>query len=365
VIKRLILVILLLIVMFGGIFGWKYFAGQKMAAMMAAPPPPATIASAEVQVESWQPFLYSVGSVVATQGVFVTTEVPGQVEKILFESGHQVAAGDVILQLDDSVDEADLEGLIAQLNLARLQFERARKLLKDRSVSQSEYDQSRAQLDSAEATVASKRALIAKKKIRAPFGGQLGIREVDVGEYLSPGARIVPLQALDPVYVDYTLPERHFDQLAVGQGVRVEVQAYPGRVFEGVISAINPGIDPGTRSVRLRATLENPEQLLRPGMFAEVRTVLPARDDILTLPRTAVTYNPYGESVFVIVEQDGQQVVQNRRIKTGEVRAGRVEIIDGLQGGELVVSAGQVKLRNGQPVTIDNSVTLDGKAGGG
>jgi len=363
--KRLVLVILVLIVMFGGIFGWKYFVGQKMAAMMSAPPPPATIASAEVQRESWQPYLYSVGSVVATQGVFVTTEVPGQVESILFESGQQVAAGDVILQLDDSVDEADLEGLIAQLNLARLQFERARKLLKDRSVSQSEYDQSRAQLDSAEATVASKRAVIAKKKIRAPFGGQLGIREVDVGEYLSPGARIVPLQALDPVYVDYTLPERHFDTLAVGQAVRVEVQAYPGQVFEGSISAINPGIDPGTRSVRLRATLDNPGQLLRPGMFAEVRTVLPARDDILTLPRTAVTYNPYGESVFVIVEQEGQQVVQNRRIRTGEVRAGRVEIVDGLNVGEVVVSAGQVKLRNGQAVTIDNSVTLDGKAGGG
>jgi len=365
VIKRLVLVILLLIVMFGGIFGWKYFVGQKMAAMMSAPPPPATIASAEVQRESWQPYLYSVGSVVATQGVFVTTEVPGQVESIRFESGQQVAEGDVILQLDDSVDEADLEGLIAQLNLARLQFERARKLLKDRSVSQSEYDQSRAQLDSAEATVASKRAVIAKKKIRAPFGGQLGIREVDVGEYLSPGARIVPLQALDPVYVDYTLPERHFDTLAVGQAVRVEVQAYPGQVFEGSISAINPGIDPGTRSVRLRATLDNPGQLLRPGMFAEVRTVLPARDDILTLPRTAVTYNPYGESVFVIVEQEGQQVVQNRRIRTGEVRAGRVEIVDGLNVGEVVVSAGQVKLRNGQAVTIDNSVTLDGKAGGG
>ena len=364
-ITRLILVILLLVLLFGGIFGWKFFVGQKMAAMMSAPPPPATIASAEVQLETWQPYLYSVGSVVATQGVFVTTEVPGQVERILFESGQQVAEGDVILQLDDSVDEADLEGLIAQLNLARLQFERARKLLKDRSVSQSEYDQSRAQLDSAEATVASKRAVIAKKKIRAPFRGQLGIREVDVGQYLSPGARIVPLQALDPVYVDYTLPERHFDTLAVGQAVRVEVQAYPGRVFEGSISAINPGIDPGTRSVRLRATLDNPGQLLRPGMFAEVRTVLPARDDILTLPRTAVTYNPYGESVFVIVEQDGQQVVQNRRIRTGEARAGRVEIVDGLEAGEVVVSAGQVKLRNGQAVTIDNSVTLDGKAGGG
>ena len=232
VIKRLILVVLLLLLMFGSIFGWKYFQGQKMAAMMAVPPPPATIASAEVRVESWQPYLYGVGSVVATQGVFVTTEVPGQVEKILFESGGQVEAGEVIMQLDDSVDEADLEGLIAQQRLARLQFERARKLLKDRSVSQSEFDQSRAQLDSATATVASKRAVIAKKKIRAPFSGQLGIRQVDVGEYLSPGDNIVPLQALDPVFVDYTLPERHFEQLRVGQAVRVEVQAYPGRVFD-------------------------------------------------------------------------------------------------------------------------------------
>jgi membrane fusion protein (multidrug efflux system) len=365
VIKRLIFVILLLVVMFGGIFGWKFYAGQKMAAMMSAPPPPATIASAEVKQESWQPYLYSVGSVVATQGVLVTTEVPGQVENILFESGHQVEEGDVILQLDDSVDEADLEGLIAQLNLARLQFERARKLVKERSVSQSEFDQSRAQLDSAQATVASKRAVIDKKKIRAPFTGQLGIREVDVGEYLSPGARIVPLQALDPVYVDYTLPERHFEQLEVGQKVKVQVQAYPERVFAGSISAINPGIDPGTRSVRLRATLDNPDLALRPGMFAEVRTLLPARGGILTLPRTAVTYNPYGESVFVIVDKDAQQVVQNRRIKTGEVRDGRVEIIDGLQLGEVVVSAGQVKLRNGQQVSVDNSVTLDGKAGGG
>lgn len=364
-IKRLILVVLLLVVVFGGIFGWKYFVGQQMAASMAAPPPPATIASAEVQVETWQPYLYSVGSVAATQGVFVTTEVPGQVKEILFESGHRVEAGDVILQLDDSVDEADLEGLIAQRNLARLQFERARKLVKERSVSQSEFDQSRAQLDSAEATVASKRAVIAKKKIRAPFSGRLGIRQVDVGEYLSPGTNIVPLQALDPVYVDYTLPERHFEQLHPGQPVRVEVQAYPGRVFEGSISAINPGIDPGTRSAQVRATLDNPEQLLRPGMFAEVRTVLPARDDILTLPRTAITYNPYGESVFVILEKDGAQVVQRRQVKTGEVRDGRVEIVEGLASGEQVVSAGQVKLRNDQPVVVDNSVELEGKASGG
>jgi membrane fusion protein (multidrug efflux system) len=365
VIKRLFFVVLLLVVLFGGIFGWKYYSGQKMAAMMGAPPPPATVASAGVKVETWQPYLHAVGSVEATQGVYVTTEVPGKVKAILADSGQTVSAGDVILQLDDSVDQADLQGLIAQRTLAKLQFERANKLVREKSVSQSEYDQSRAQLDSAEAALASKRALIGKKKIRAPFSGQLGISDINLGEYLSPGSNIVPLQALDPVFVDYTLPERHFGSVTVRQQVLVEVQAWPGRVFEGAITAVNPGIDPGTRSVRLRATLANPEQLLRPGMFAEVRTVLPARDGILTLPRTAITYNPYGESVFVIVDKDGVQRVQRRPVKTGEVRNGRVEIVEGLQAGETVVSAGQVKLRNGQPVTIDNSVQLGAGAGGG
>ncbi len=363
-IKRLILVVLLLAVMFGGIFGWKFYSGQKLAAMMSQPQPPVTVASAEVELHTWQPYLRAVGSVEAIQGVFVTTEVPGQVSDILFESGRHVEVGEVILQLDDSVDRADLDGLIAQQTLARLQFERNKKLLKDRSVSRSDYDGSRAQLDSAQATVAAKRATISKKKIRAPFSGQLGIVQVDPGEYLSPGARIVPLQALDPVYVDYALPERHFAQVKVGQSVKVEVQAYPGHVFEGAITAINPGIDPGTRSVRLRATLVNPGHLLRPGMFTEVRTVLPAREDILTLPRTAITYNPYGESVFIILEQEGARVVQRRRVKTGEVRDGRVEIVEGLQAGDNVIAAGQIKLRNGQRVTIDNSVQLNAETYG-
>jgi membrane fusion protein (multidrug efflux system) len=364
VIKRLVLVLLLLTAMFGGIFGWKYFSGQKMAAMMAKPPPPATIASAEVKVETWQPYLHAVGSVEATQGVSVTTEVPGQVREILAQSGQHVEAGDVILQLDDSVDRAELEGLIAQHSLAKLQFQRARKLLKDRSVSQSEYDQSRAQMDSAAATVASKRALIDKKVIRAPFSGQLGIVEVNLGEYLSPGATIVPLQALDPVFVDYTLPERHFARVKVGQAVRVQVQAYPGRTFEGDISAINPGIEEGTRSLRLRAILDNRDHLLRHGMFAEVRTVLPAREGVLTLPRTSITYNPYGESVFVIEDEDGVTLVQRRPVKTGEVREGRVEILEGLQAGQRVVAAGQNKLRNAQPVSIDNSVNLKATVSG-
>ena len=363
--KRLILVILLLLVLFGGIFGWKYYSGKQQAAMMSRPPPPAVIATAEVQLESWQPYLEAVGSVTATQGIFVTTEVAGQVREILAESGQQVSAGDVLLRLDDSVDEADLKGLIAQRTLTKLQFERANKLLKDKSVSRSDYDASRANLDSAEAAVAAKRALIEKKTIRAPFSGQLGIADLNLGQYLSPGAAIVPLQALDPVYVDYTLPERHLSDVRVGQLVEVAVHAWPGHRFKGVISAINPGVDTGTRTLRLRATLDNPDQLLRPGMFAEVSTVLPLRDNILTLPRTAVTYNPYGESVFVVQQQDASLVVQNRPVKTGKVRAGRVEILEGLKAGDQVVTAGQNKLRNGQPVSVDNSIQLDDQVGGG
>ncbi|VAW72786.1 Probable Co/Zn/Cd efflux system membrane fusion protein [hydrothermal vent metagenome] len=363
--KRLILVILLLIVIFGGIFGWKYYSGAQMAAMMSRPPPPAVIATAEVKMESWQPYLHAVGSVTATQGIFVTTEVAGQVREILAKSGQVVKAGDVLLRLDDSVDVADLNGLIAQRTLSKLQFERAGKLLKDKSVSRSNYDTSRANLDSAEAAVASKRALIHKKTISAPFSGQLGIADINLGQYLSPGAAIVPLQTLDPVYVDYALPERYLADVRVGQTVEVQVQAWPDRRFKGVVSAINPGIDTATRTLRLRATLDNPDQLLRPGMFAEVSTVLPMRDNIFTLPRTAVTYNPYGESVFVVQQKDEGLIAQNRPVKTGKVRAGRVEIIEGLKAGEVVVTAGQNKLRNGQPVSVDNSVQLDGKANGG
>jgi membrane fusion protein (multidrug efflux system) len=365
VIKRLILVTLLLVVIFGGIFGWKYYSGMQMAAMMSAPPPPAVIASAEVRVESWQPYLHAVGSVTATQGIHVTTEVAGKVSEILAISGQAVKAGDLLLRLDDSVDQADLKRLIAQRTLAQVQFERNSKLVKDKSVSRSDYDQSRASLDSSEAAVAAKRALIHKKAITAPFSGQLGIADVNLGQYLSPGDAIVSLQALDPVYVDYRLPERHLPDVQVGQAIEVEVQAWPGRRFKGVISAIDPDIDRGTRSLRLRATLDNAEQLLRPGMFAEVDTVLPLRHDILTLPRTAVTYNPYGESVFVIHRQDAGLVVQNRPVKTGAVRAGRVEVTEGLKAGDEVVAAGQNKLRNGQAVIIDNSVQLDGKASGG
>jgi len=363
--RRFVLVVLLLAVMFGGIFGWKYYSGQQMKAMLSAPHPPAVIAAAEVRLDQWQPYLNAVGSLTATQGVFVTTEIAGQVAEILAESGQRVEAGEVLLKLDDSVDQADLKGLIAQRRLAQLQLERVQKLLKNKSASRSEFDAARAKLDGAEAEVAAKQATTNQKTIRAPFAGQLGIANINLGQYLSPGDAIVPLESLDPIYVDYTLPERHLSEVEVGQAIQVTVQAWPERHFDGVVSAIDPGIDVGTRSLKLRATLANPDMLLRPGMFAQVRTVLPTRDDILTLPRTAVTYNPYGETVFVVVEKDGALLVQSRPVTTGEVREGRVEVIKGLAAGDRVVSAGQNKLRNGQAVSVDNSIELDGKVSGG
>ena len=357
--KRMLIVLLALGLVLGAMFGWKYYVGQQMALFASMPPPPASVAAAEVQSESWQPYLTAVGSLVASQGISVTTEVAGKVSEILFESGQRVEAGTLLLQLDESVDRAELTGIVAERRLAEQQYNRRKDLLESNTISRSDVDEARQRLDNATAQLAAKQAIIAKKRITAPFSGWLGIRQVDLGEYLQPGAAIVPLEALDPVYVDFSLPERHLDQISIGQTVEVSVQAFPGEHFTGRISAMNPGIDPGTRSLRLRATLENPQTRLRPGMFAEVRAVLPQRSAVLTLPQTAISYNPYGDSVFVIQPGETGSSVQRRQVETGTVRDSRVEIVQGLQIGEQVVIAGQVKLRNGQAVVVDNSIPLE------
>jgi membrane fusion protein (multidrug efflux system) len=357
--KRMVLVMLALGLVFGAMFGWKSYQAQKMAALASLPPPPATVAAAVVQTEAWQPYLAAVGSLVATQGILVTTEVAGKVSEIRFESGQQVEAGTMLLQIDDSVDQAELAGIVAERRLAELQHKRREELLGNKTISRSDVDEARLRLENATAQLAAKQAIIAKKRITAPFSGWLGIRQVDRGEYLQPGAAIVPLESLDPIYVDFSLPERHLDQLSVGQLVEIAVQAFPGESFTGRISAMNPGIDPGTRSQRLRATLENPQARLHPGMFAEVRTMLPQRPAVLTLPQTAITYNSYGDSVFVIQQDDSGTRVLRRQVETGGVRNGRVEIVQGLQAGERVVIAGQVKLHNDQPVNVDNSIILE------
>jgi membrane fusion protein (multidrug efflux system) len=355
-ILRFLVVFLILLALAGGLAFLKYRQIQQDMAAFSQPQPPSTVSAVTVGTQTWRPRLAAVGNLRAVQGVIVNNEVAGQVERILFESGGEVTAGEALVQLDTEVDEADLAGLKASLNLAKLQLERNQKLLRDRAVSQGDVDELSAQVAQALAQVEAKEALIRKKTIRAPFDGRLGIRRVDVGEFLDAGSQIVELEALDPVYVDYALPERRLSEIAVGQTVEVRVSAYPEQTFEGAIHAISPAVNAETRNIQVRALLPNPEKRLLPGMFAKVSTVLPAKEQVLTLPRQAITYNTYGDSVFVIEpgsgEQEGQLVVQRRQVQTGDVRGQEIEVLEGLEAGERVVSAGQVKLRNAAAVEI-------------
>jgi membrane fusion protein, multidrug efflux system len=357
---RLFLVTLFLVAIFGGIFYLKDQQAQRMAAMQAAPQPPAAIAAVEVRGEQWQPAIRSVGSLEAVNGIAVTTEVAGTISEIAFESGQEVVTGDILVRFEDTVDRAALNGLIADRELARTQYERASELSSRRAISQSEIDETRFRYEGIQARVQEQEARLAKKTIRAPFDGLLGLRLVDLGEFVTPGSEIVQLRALDPVYVDYSIPEREFRDPEVGQNVEVMVPAYPERVFLGLVSAIDSGVDEGTRSVKIRATLPNPDALLRPGMFAEVRTLRPQMRDVVTVPRTAISFNTYGDFVFVINEDaEGKLTVASKQVKTGESLEGRIEVTEGLQAGERVVRAGLLKLRDGQNVAIDNSVELD------
>lgn len=354
--KALTIVVLLLCAVFGGIFGWKYTQALKAAA--TRPPPPTVVSAATVSQEAWDRTLRSVGTLIADQGLYVTNEVAGMVQSISFVSGQRVEKDTLLVTLDASVDRAELDGLAAETRLAEIQFERAKVLLRDRSAPKSDYDIADATRRRAEAGLAAKRALIEKKTIRAPFSGLLGIRLVDVGEYLSPGSRIALLESMDPIHVDYTVPERDFDRLSPGQLVTLTVAAHSGTTFSGRISAIDPGIDPGSRNVRIRATLANPDERLRPGMFAEVQTLVGTSKTVLTVPGTAISYAPYGDSVFLVEENHGTLTVQRQSVQTGDVRNGRVEIVEGLSAGDRIVDAGQHKLRNGQQVTIAVSAKL-------
>lgn len=357
--KRLIIVIVLLVVIFGGIFAAKYVQFQRMSAQLAQPQPPATVASTEVQSERWQPNLRAVGSLVAVNGIEVTTEVAGTVSEIDFESGQPAKKGDVLLKLDDSVDRATLSGLKANKRLAKVQLRRMQDLLSRKVVSKSDFDEAKAKYDAADAAVNEQEAVIAKKTIRAPFAGLLGIRQVDLGQYLAPGTQIVSLQSLTPIYVDYALPERQFQKIATDQEVKVRVDAYPRQTFTGKVTAVEPGVDRGNRMVKVRATIVNEDARLRPGMFADITSLLPGDQQVLTVPQTAISYNTYGDFVYLIAdERNGKLVARRRRVETGQVREGRVEIRNGLEAGQRVVRAGLVKLRDGQAVKIDNSVAL-------
>ncbi len=367
--RRMIIMLAGCVVLFGGIFGFKavgeHFMNQFFDNM---PQPPATIADAEVRLSQWPSTLDAVGSVVSVNGTALTTEAAGTVTEILFQSGDMVTKDALLVRLDDSTDAAELEGRRAGAELARLDLERVTRLHQQGSASQAELDRARAQHRQMQAAVAAQASVLAKKTLRAPFSGQLGIRQINLGEYLTPGTAIVSLQQLDPVYVRFSVPEREFAELRTGMPVKAQVDALGDMVFAGQLTAIEPGVNPATRNVTLQASFDNPEHHLRPGMFARISVDLGGSQDVLIIPKTAVSFNPYGNAVFLITETqndagEAQLKVKRHFVKTGESRGDFITVIEGLERGDRVAASGLLKLRNGTSVTINNDVgpeaTLD------
>ena len=334
---------------------------MQFKTLAAAPwvQPPDTLASAVAHEEKWQDTFAAVGSITAVQGGTITPEIAGTVSEIAFESGAVVAKGDLIARFDTSTEAAQLKAAQAQLEWARLTVERTRKLRTDSTVSQSELDQAQAAWLQAKANADAIQAAIDKKTIRAPFAGKLGIRQINLGEYVDAGKPIVSLQSLSPVYADFSLPQQALAQVKTDMTVRVTLDTYTNKEFEGTLTAINPNLDEITRSVRLQATLDNPDQLLRPGMFARVEVVLPSVEKVLVIPATAILSAPYGDSVYVIekgTNAPNSLVVRQQFVRTGLARGDFVAVETGLKPGERVVSAGLFKLRNGAAVTENNDL---------
>ena len=337
---------------------------SQFKAMASAPMfmPPTTVTAAPAAAQKWDNVLNATGSLVPVQGVTVAAEMPGKVVKISFEAGASVKAGDVLLQLDTSTEEAQLRAAEATAALAKANLERARGLRESNTNSPAELDAADAQAKQAAAQADMLRAVIAKRTVRAPFTGRLGLRLVNLGQILREGDAITTLQTLDPIFVNFSLPQQRLAQLTTGTRVRVTTDAAPGEVFEGEITALSAEVDPLTRNVRVQATLPNRAEKLRAGMFANVEVVLPKQSEVLAIPVTAISYAPYGDSVFVIDEQKDektgkvQQVLRQQFVRLGTARGDFVDVTDGLKPGQQVVTSGVFKLRAGMPVVIDNKL---------
>lgn len=363
-IKRVLLTTLVAVLVLGAIFGYKYKTG-KAAAQAAANrrPPPVTVTAAEVSQETWQNTLSAVGDIESSQGITVRTEIEGRIVRLEFESGAKVNAGDVLIELDASAEEAQLRALEARAQLAATTLQRQQELREKATNTQADLDAAQATAAEAAANVEGVKTILAKKRIVAPFAGRLGIRLVNTGQFLNKGDAIVSLEALDPVYVDFTLPQQDIGAVKAGLSVRSTVDAFPDRSFDGKIEAVDPRVNSETRNIRVRAVVANPEEVLRPGMFCRTEVLLPEKQSVFVLPSTAIVYSPYGDSVYVVSEQPASgpngasgMIAQQRFIKMGANRGDQVAIASGLKPGERVVTSGQIKLRNGAAVQVNNAV---------
>jgi len=363
-IKRMVIMLLATGLVLAAIFGFEAFRTTMIKRYMASVSnPPQTVSAAVAKTAPWQPQLEAVGSFRAVNGADLSLEVAGIVDQIFFNSGDDVAAGTLLLQLRAGDDIAKLHSLEATADLAATTYARDQKQFKIQAVSQAGLDIDAANLKNAQAQVDEQKAVVEKKFIRAPFAGHLGIRQVDIGQYLNAGTAIVTLQALDPIYVDFTLPQQAPEQIAVGQSLIAKIDTYPGKTFTGKIMAINPKVDTDTRNIQVRATLANPDHTLLPGMYATVDIAVGSPQDYVTLPQTAITYNPYGNTVYIVDDRgpdaQGKPLLVARQsfVSTGQTRGDQVAVTSGVKDGETVVTSGQIKLRNGSHLIVNNSVT--------
>ena len=355
-----IIVGLLLALLVGGLVGFNAFRSHMIAQFFATnKPPPTTVTVAEARSELIPNLLTAVGELAAVHQVNVTSDVSGRVTDSLFTSGSDVKAGSPLVQLFDAPEQADLANFKAQATVAQLSLDRAKQLAARQFGPQATVDQAQAAYDQANAGIAKTQASISQKLVRAPFDGELGVRHIEVGQYLTAGTQIVTLTDLSKLYANFTVTEKDSGQLKVGQPIRVGVDASPGRTFEGKITAIEPQIATETRNIRVQATLDNPGHILKPGMFATTTVVLPDKPPVLTVPETAVDYTLYGDSVFLITEKkenDGKTNLSAVRtfVRTGNRVGGRAEILSGLKPGDRVVAVGQLKLQSGAAVAISS-----------
>jgi membrane fusion protein (multidrug efflux system) len=365
--KRMLAMLGLMLLFILGIAAWKVWqiqAGKAQATQFA--PPPTAVTTAVAKTERWQPVLSAVGSLKAVNGVTVSTDLAGIISQIAFPSGATVKKGDLLIKLDSQQEEAQLHSAEARRDLAKLSLDRQRNLRSSGAVSQSDYDSAESESRQAAAAVDEANALIARKTITASFDGLLGIRQVDLGQYLNVGAPIVQLQSTDPIYVNFALPQENLEQIAVGKKLRVKATGVAGNQFEGEITAIDSRLDESTRSIMIQGTVRNAENRLRPGMFVNVEALLPEKD-VISIPSSSISYAPYGDSVFIVKEKQGPDgkpgaEAQQQFVKTGPSRGDQVSIVSGVKEGDKVVSSGVFKLRSGIAVQVNNSVQPDNEA---
>lgn len=359
-IKRtaIFLVILLLVLSVPAFFKYQQIQ-VAMASMGDGGMPPTNIEAAVVRHEMWQDRVASVGTLTANDGIDVKNEVEGVIEAIHVESGHRVEQGDLLVSINDDVEQADLAAFQAQAKLAQANFARAKSLWEKGTGSEREFDDAQSALQVAQANLEQIRARIAKKNIRAPFGGVLGIRNINTGQYVSPGTKLFSLQDHGVMFADFSVPESNFPRISTGLDVQFKVSAYPDRVFTGAVEAIEAKVDEMTRNIAVRARLLNEQGLLLPGMYADIYLVLAQPTERLVLPSTAIVFSSFGNSVFVVAPgENGQDLAQQVQVKTGEQRGDLVEILTGLSGDELVVQAGTNKLKNNTPVVVNEQTRL-------